>query len=467
MKYQAELENLIENAPTNPIKYDDNNSTYSREAVKAAIERGEEVSADFAGMFGQKITDLPGLRIFFFQAGEMVETHRDKHFGVIVVDISQFKAVNDFCGRRVGDAFLSYIAGCFKAYEDLRPLTLSGHARADIFLMCTQIDSPDDLVDIAEDLYGQITSYNMPFKILPSFGIYADMEHHASVSYMKDCATIALSSIKGMFYKKYAIYNPEMRKELLKQKKIENDLVIATEKEEFTVFVQPKVDMRSGEIYGGEALIRWNHGHLGIIPPIDFIPISETDGFIITLDFWVWEQVFAYIGNRLKNNLRVVNISVNISRIHMYDEEMCKKLISLSEKYEVPPEYVTLELTESAFSADGSRIYDKMKYLRDYGFPISMDDFGTGLSSMQMLTKQPLDEVKIDRSFIIGMDNPKERIVLENIIRMLKQLEMPFIIEGVETEFQKNALLEYGCYRAQGFLFYKPMPIEEFDKLLD
>lgn len=466
MKYQAELDNLIDNAPSNSTKYVDSNSTYSREAIKAAVERGEEVSADFTGMFGQKITDLPGLRIFFFQAGEMVETHRDKHFGVLVVDIAQFKAVNDFCGRKIGDAFLSYIAGCFKAYEGSRPLTLSGHARADIFLMCTQMDSPDDMIQIAEDLYDKITSYNMPFKVLPSFGIYADMEQQAAVSYMKDCATIALSSIKGKFYQKYSIYNPEMRKEVLRQKKIENDLVIAAEREEFMVYIQPKVDMRTGEIYGGEALIRWNHGHLGIIPPVDFIPISEVDGFIIWLDFWVWEQIFAYLGNRIKNNQRVVNISVNISRIHMYDEEMYDKLVSLSEKYNVPPEYVTLELTESAFSADGSRIYDKMKALRDYGFAISMDDFGTGLSSMQMLTKQPLDEVKIDRSFITGMDNPKERIVLENIIRMLKQLEMPFIIEGVENDLQKDALLERGCYLAQGFLFYRPMPIEEFDKLL-
>lgn len=463
MKYQKEVENIISSASGTEHVH----SEYSREKVKAAAEKGEDVSADFVGMFGKKITDLPGLRIFFFQAGEMVEMNRDKHFGVLVMDIAQFKAVNEFCGRKVGDALLSYISDLFRAYEDTRPLTISGHARADVFLMCTQFESPDEIISIAEDLYERITSYNTPFKVLPSFGIYANSETIQSVSYMKDCATIALSGIKGKFYKKYAIYNEEMRKRILKEKKIENDLVIAFEKQEFKVYIQPKTDMRTGEILGGEALVRWNHSKLGIIPPIDFIPVAENDGLIIKLDFWVWEQVFAYLRSRKRNNKKLYNISINISRIHMYDDEMCDKLISLSKTYDIPPEYVTLELTESAFTADDNKIYENMQLLREYGFPISMDDFGTGLSSMQMLTKQPLNEIKIDRSFIVGMDNPKGRIVLENIIRMLNEIDMPIIAEGVETESQKEALIEYGCSNSQGYLFYKPMPIEEFDDLIN
>lgn len=466
MQYLKELDNIIADAAQSPEDRDRELVEYSREKVKATAENGGEVSADFVGVFGQKITDLPGLRVFFFEAGEMVETHRDKHFGVLVMDISQFKAVNDFCGRKVGDSLLAYISSLFIAYEETRPLTKSGHARADVFLMCTQIDSVDEIVKISEDLYERITSYNIPFKVLPSFGIYADMDKKASVSYMKDCATIAMSEIKGKFYKKYALYNEEMRKVILREKKVENDLLLAFEKEEFKIFVQPKVNMRTGDVTGGEALIRWDHNKLGIIPPIDFIPISEKDGFVIQIDFWVWEQIFKYQCERIHKKKPVYNISINISRIHLYDDGMCEKLIQLSKKYGVSPEYVTLELTESAFTADNTKIYDYMQALHNYGFPISMDDFGTGLSSMQMLSKLPLDEVKIDRSFIVGTENSKGRIVLENIIRMLKDLEIPFIAEGVETVEQKDLLLKFGCDRAQGFLFYRPVPIDEFDKML-
>lgn len=466
MQYLKELDNIIADAAQSHESRNSETSAYSRDRIKSIAENGGEVSADFVGMYGEKITDLPGLRIFFFEAGEMVEINNDKHFGVLVMDISQFKAVNDFCGRKVGDQLLAYISSLFIAYEETRPLTKSGHARADVFLMCTQIDSVDDIVKICEDLYERITSYNIPFRVLPSFGISTNLDKKASVSYMKDCATIAMSKIKGKFYNKYAIYNEDMRKSILREKKIENDLLFAFEREEFALFVQPKVNMLTGEVKGGEALIRWNHNKLGIIQPGDFIPIAEKDGFIIKIDFWVWEQVFKFQRDRIRKKKEVYNISINISRIHMYDEEMCDKLISLSKTYGVPPQYVTLELTESAFTADSIKIYDNLRVLHEYGFPVSMDDFGTGLSSMQMLSKLSLDEVKIDRSFIVGAEGPKGKVVLEHIIRMLKDLQIPFIAEGVETEEQKELLLKYGCNESQGFLFYRPMPIADFEKLL-
>jgi len=258
-----------------------------------------------------------------------------------------------------------------------------------------------------------------------------------------------------------------MRRKILREKKIQNDLLIAFEKDEFKVYVQPKVDMNTEVIIGGEALVRWHHQKLGVIPPTDFIPIAENDGLIITIDFWVWEQVFIFIRNRMKSGKKICPVSINISRVHMYNDDFVDKLITLCLEYDVPPEYIILELTESAFSANENLMIELLNELRRFGFHVSMDDFGTGLSSMQMLTKQPLDEIKIDRSFINSMKSSKERIVLENIIRLLKEINIPFIAEGVETSEQKNDLLTYGCNNAQGFLFYKPMPLDEFEKLLD
>jgi len=201
MKYQTELDNIIDNSAQTPEERDRELIEYSRQREKHISENGKDARADFEVAKGETVTDLPGLRTFFFEAGEMIAQNPDKHFGVLVMDIHQFKSVNDFCGRKTGDRLLGYIASLFRAYEETKPLTLTGHARADVFVMCTELTDSGEIVAIAEDMYERITSFNIPFRVLPSFGIYADMNGSSSVSYMKDCATIAMSEIKGKFYK--------------------------------------------------------------------------------------------------------------------------------------------------------------------------------------------------------------------------------------------------------------------------
>lgn len=412
------------------------------------------------------LTQLYNMRAYFYLCGEQMRMEPDKKYAVIVMDIAQFKAVNEFCGRDIGDEVLKRIAASLRRLELERADTISCHIRADVFSVFTSYEDKQELVSIVQQLNHDIDAFQIDCKILPAFGICTSDLTGSNVSFMKDCATTALNTIKGKFYASYAFFDEKMREEQLREKQIENEIVAALKNGEFALYIQPKVDMLSGKIIGGEALVRWIHPQQGLIPPGEFVPVLEKNGFIINVDNYIWERVFAFIRDLENSDIDPVPISINVSRVHAYDNKFCETLCMLRDKYQVNPAYIPLELTESAFLGNEQVMYRRMEYLRGLGFSISMDDFGTGYSTMKMLKNQPMDEIKIDREFISDLDNDMSRVVISHTIRMLQDMKTNIIVEGVETETQKQFLLEHNCNRAQGFLFYKPMPAEEFRKLL-
>ena len=412
------------------------------------------------------LTNLHNMKSFFYLCGEMIKEQPDKKYGVVIMDITQFKAVNEFCGRGEGDRLLLFIAECFQAYEDHRANTYACHVRADIFCLCTSYEEVRELEEIVNDIKKKIDEFPFAYKVQPSFGIGVSPEREPAVSYLKDCATTAMNSIKGKAYRTYAIFDEEMRKQQMRERQVENDIVGALENGELRLYIQPKVDMSTGRIIGGEALVRWQHPEKGLISPGEFIPVLEKNGFVINVDEYIWEKVFAYLGELRKQERKPVPISINVSRLHAYDTQLTETLLRLKEQYDVPAEYVPLELTESAFLEDEQGMYRRMESLRAQGFLVSMDDFGTGYSTMNMLKNQTLDEIKIDREFIRDLDKDKSLIIIRNTIAMLQELGVHIVIEGVETEEQKTFLLGCNCTDVQGFLFYRPMPVEEFDRLL-
>ncbi len=412
------------------------------------------------------LTQLYNLRAYFYLCGEQMRMEPDKKYAVIVMDIAQFKAVNEFCGRDTGDEVLKVIARSMQRIELERADTISCHIRADVFSLFTSFEEEDELVGIVNRIIKDIDAFPVDCKILPAFGICTSKQTGLNASFLKDCATTALNTIKGKFYASYAFFDDRMREEQLREKQIENEIVAALKNGEFALYIQPKVDMSNNKIIGGEALVRWIHPQQGIISPGEFIPVLEKNGFIINVDDYIWERVFAFIRDLENSDIDPVPISINVSRVHAYDKKFCKTLCELRDKYQVNPAYIPLELTESAFLGDEQTMYSRMEYLRGLGFSISMDDFGTGYSTMKMLKNQPMDEIKIDREFISDLENDMSRVVISHTIRMLQEMNTSIIVEGVETETQKKFLLEHNCNRAQGFLFYKPMPAEEFRKLL-
>ena len=456
MAYQRAKEEIVEASPQTTDAGKEELYLYSlRKMAEANVENNRT-----------ELTHLHNMKSFFYLCGEMIKAEPDQKYSVVIMDIVQFKAVNEFCGRAEGDRLLKFIAECFQWYEDHRKDTYACHVRADIFCLCTQYEDVRELENIVSEIKTKIDEFPFTYKVQPSFGIGISPEREPAVSYLKDCATMAMNSVKGKVYQTYAIFGEKMRRQLMRERQVENDIVGALENGELVLYIQPKVNMSTGRIIGGEALVRWLHPEKGLVPPGEFIPVLEKNGFIINVDEYIWEKVFAYLGKLKEEGRELVPISINVSRLHAYDTQLAENLIRLREKYDIPAEYVPLELTESAFLEDEKGMYQRMENLRSQGFLVSMDDFGTGYSTMNMLKNQTLDEIKIDREFIRDLEKDKSQIIIRNTIAMLQQLGAHIVIEGVETEEQKEFLLGCNCTDVQGFLFYRPMPVEEFDRLL-
>ena len=409
------------------------------------------------------LTNLLNLRAFLFKADDLIRYSEDK-YAIIVMDIAGFKLVNEFCSRQAGDQLLKHIADCFRCYESDK--TAVAHFRADIFALCCPYETEEDLITIVKDLSRKIKAYPINFKIMPAFGICPAFDKNISASYLQDYAIIALKTVKGKYFTNYAFFDTVMRDNMLLEKKVENGFDEALSTDQFQLYIQPKVDMQDGSIVGGEALVRWMHPMDGLIPPDSFLRVLEKNTSIIDMDKYIWKKVFQFV-SELKNNFGIeLPISINISRLHAYDTTFVETLKNLSTDFQVHPSLIPLELTESACSDREGLMYDKIRILRDLGFTFSMDDFGSGYSTMNMLGSQPVDEIKIDKVFLDHMEDPKSRIIIQHTIDMIHALGLQIVIEGVETEAQKDMLLKWGCHIAQGYLFYKPMPAENFKNLI-
>lgn len=409
------------------------------------------------------LTNLLNIRAFLFKADDLIR-YQDMKYAIIVMDIAGFKLINEFCSRETGDNLLKYIADCFRCYESEK--TAVSHFRADIFALCTPYETEDDLVSIVNNLSSRIKSFPINYKVMPAFGICTSDNKNLSASYLQDYAFIAQRTVKGNYFTDYAFFDTTMRDQMLLEKKVENGFDEALATDQFQLYIQPKVDMQSGQIVGGEALIRWIHPVDGLMPPDTFIPVLEKNTSVIDMDKYIWKKVFQFASGLKKNYGIELPISINISRLHAYDTTLVDTLQTLSSDFDVAPAMIPLELTESAYSANEGLMYEKIRILRDSGFIFSMDDFGSGYSTMNMLGSQPVDEIKIDKVFLNHMEDPKSQIILKHCIEMIHALGLPIIVEGVETVFQKEKLTEWGCHIAQGFLFYKPMPTEDFKELV-
>lgn len=287
------------------------------------------------------------------------------------------------------------------------------------------------------------------------------------ISLMCDYADLALNRIKGKVFRVYEFYDTDMREKMLFEKKIENDILPALKNDCIKTYIQPKVDMRTGRIVGGEALVRWQREDGSMVYPDEFIPVIEKNGYVLDVDDYMWDKVCYYIKQLEKEGKTPVPISINVSRMHVYQEDFIDRIKKITSKYDINPKLIPLEITESAFTSEESSLYRKIKSLQDCGYRFSMDDFGSGYSSLGMLKDEHVDEVKIDKTFVDDIATDKGRILLKNVIQMIRALGIDMIAEGVETKEQADFLVNNGCIYAQGYYYYRPMPIEDFVLLLE
>ena len=403
---------------------------------------------------------------FFSRTGELISKHPNIDYTIVRFDIDRFKVFNDLFGVETGDGLLRTIGAKMKS---VMPSSVTyGYLGSDHFVMCIPTEDLDINVLINDiSIFLREQPYN--FTIQPRFGIYEIVDRTTSIELMCDRALLALRSIKGSYHKPYAVYDERLRRELLFEQQIVNEMSSALTEKQFAIYLQPQYSHKTGKIVSAEALVRWNHPTLGVIPPSVFIPLFEKNGFISQMDKYVWEEACRCMRRWLDENIRPISlsVSVNISRMDIYDTELCGTLLDLVERYGLPPSMLKLEITETAYVENPVQLIDVVKKLRDKGFIIQMDDFGSGYSSLNTLKDVPVDVLKLDLKFLAGEENVERGgMILNSVVRMAQWLNLEVIAEGVETVQQANYLQSIGCDLVQGYLYSKPISIPEFEELI-
>lgn len=415
-----------------------------------------------------KYSPLTGLyynKAFFKEADEYIKNVEAGKYMMLAIDIENFRLFNKLHGRTAGDVLLIHIADCMKnCLKDGNGI--AGYLGSDNFGLLAPYCR--ELVDkLNSDIFSKIEPYSDSLFFKPAFGIYIinDLSMSAIAAY--DCATVALMRIKGDYVNRISEYVPEMDEKLEEELKLLAKIKEGLKNDEFTFFIQPQCDISSGRIVGGESLVRWWHNGKLVSPGI-FVPVLEKKGFIAELDMYVWEKVCAWLRSWLDRGHNPVPVSINISRKDILSFDVPAYLKELIEKYELPAKLIKLEITESAYAENDDKIIKTVKQLRDSSFLVMMDDFGSGYSSLNMLKSVAVDVLKMDMRFLeIDEYNEQKGIgILESVINMARQLKIPIIVEGVETQKQENFLLRMGCRYTQGYYYFKPMPIEEFEALI-
>lgn len=396
----------------------------------------------------------------------MLDNNRDKKFAFIRFDIDRFQLVNSFYGVSEGDRFIKYLAMGLENLAKQRPNLTYGRIEAEVFALCGEYETEQEVFELIERHIEIIKGYNRNFDLVPNFGIYFLDDLTLSPNVMLDRATLAAKECKGNYIDTVGIFKPEMSLRLEKEQEIVNEMVQALQDEQFIVYLQPKYSLETNAPAGAEALVRWMHPKKGMISPGLFIPVFEKNGFIERLDHYVWEVICKYLKKWIDEGLKPNPISVNISRVDLYNPQIVDFIINLVDKYNVPHELFQLELTETAYMDNPQVMKQVVAGLKENGFTVMMDDFGSGYSSLSILKEIEVDVLKIDMRFFdsSGNDGRSENIIA-SVVRMAKWLGMPAVAEGVEKAEQVNFLGSVGCEYVQGFYFARPMPIDEYEKL--
>ena len=404
---------------------------------------------------------------FFYNTRNMLNIFGTEDFAFIRIDIEKFQLINSFFGMDEGDNLLKYMADYLQNVEKEYRYITYGRIEADIFAVCFSYKNEKEITDFVKKFTNQMEKYPLDFDITPFFGVYLVKNRDLSINEMYDKANLASKNCKGNYIQNYFFYTKEMSEEIIKEQHIINNMKNALKNEEFVLYLQPKYELQRNSIAGAEVLVRWITADGRMISPGEFIPVFERNGFILKLDQYVWEKTCQLLAGWRDEGRKIFPVSVNISRVSLYNPKIVDVICGLTEKYNIPPEWLQLELTESAYTGNPKAIKEMMEQLQKKGFSILMDDFGSGYSSLNVLKDIAVDVLKIDMKFLDGSgDDGRSENILASVVRMAKWLNMPVVAEGAERKEQVSFLHSIGCEYVQGFYFARPMPVKEYEKLL-
>ena len=392
--------------------------------------------------------------------------YEKKRYCIVAIDIEHFKLYNRWWGKKEGNIFLSEIAVRLKYYEKMYG-GIAAYVGGDDFALMIPMDEKI-ILQLEKDLTKISSRKTRNVGFLPALGVYRIPKDADNAEGMHDMAAEAQKHVIGNFDSRICYYEDKMTEEIEHEIDILNESRIALERKQFYLAVQPKCRIGTGKIVGAEALVRWKHPERGMIFPGQFIPVLEKNGFISDLDLYVWEEACRYIRRWIDMGIQPVPISINVSRIDMLSMDVVKELNQLVDKYKIDRKYLKVEITESAYVDNANKILDILRELEDNGYTLLMDDFGSGYSSLNMLKEAIVDILKIDMKFLDmnEADTQKGLTILKSIIDMSNEMNLPIIVEGVETKEQADFLNKMKVRYAQGYLFYRPMHIDDFEALI-
>jgi EAL domain-containing protein (putative c-di-GMP-specific phosphodiesterase class I) len=382
----------------------------------------------------------------------------ERKYALIQFDVTKFKMINEQYGEAIGDEVLEYFINTLRLVCNREQLFT--RMNSDVFNILTPYESKEELLRFVDTIRRRLLgykgiSYRLVFGICPIEGTGMELRRYS------DSAAFARQSIKGDVLTYVAFYKDDMKKSIRMNQFIENHMEQALQNHEFVMYLQPKYCISQDRMVGAEALVRWIHPEKGVIPPMEFVPLFEKNGFIIKMDQYIWEEACIAIRRWINEGYEPIPISVNVSRRHLMDDGFIKVLNRLTDKYLVPKKFLEIEITESVENEDVGR---SIRLLKEEGYTLLMDDFGTGYSSLNMLKDTQFDIIKIDRGFLQNfISSERGRSIVEHTIHMAKAIGLDMIAEGVETREEADFLSKCGCDMAQGFYYAKPIPIEEFN----
>ena len=407
------------------------------------------------------LTGIYNKEYFYEMTREKITQNPAQNYCIVCTDVKNFKLVNDMFGIQTGDKLLLRIAGILRSLAGER--WVYGRLTGDRFALCVPQEEFDEEQILRKIVRMAKLTEDTIFKIHIHIGVYIVEDKKLGISVMCDRANLAIRTIKDSYQNIVAYYKENLRESKINEQKVISEFEEAIRSRQFAAYVQPQVAI-NGKVRGGEVLVRWIHPERGMIPPDEFIPIFEQTGFISRLDLYMWETACMRLQRWKNAGLTENYLSINISQKDFYLLDVYKTITGLVEYYGIDPRNLHLEITETAVMNNPQTQLPLIAKLRNYGFLVEIDDFGSGYSSLNTLKDLQADILKIDMGFLSKTAHQgRSKLILQMIIALAKALRMEVITEGVEAQDQVDFLKAYGCDIFQGYYFAKPMPIMEFE----
>lgn len=422
------------------------------------------------------LTGLDSYEVFLGKLQKEIDTMGDDKIGIIYTDIKHFKYINDTYGYKVGDSLLKEFVD--ELMQGGEYILCSSRVYSDNFVAANRIKKGTRSNEEFREMIYQINRdweakfrgkyLNSRLQFCTGISIIDQDSRSKDAETAVSNANLARKVAKEMEHDCCVLFDQSMMEGIKREVEITSCIPRALEKKEFQVYFQPKMDTDTLDLIGAEALVRWKRPDGRFIYPDEFIPLIERSGQIVDVDYYVYREVFRFLAERLKEGKKVVPISLNVSRMHLNRTDFITYVESLLEEFQIPCSLIEFELTESIYLDNTEAALELIKGLHNLGIKVSMDDFGSGYSSLNLLSKLPIDIIKLDKVFLKeGEMQESDRIIISCVVDMAKKLHITSLCEGVETQEQSDYLKKVGCQMQQGFFFSRPVPREDFENIME